>query len=38
MKIDMHDLVKRGFATKDIEKATIAFTDAGLERMRKWVR
>ena len=36
MRIDMHDLVDRGFAVWDGDKA-IRFTDTGLERMRKWV-
>lgn len=35
-RIDMHDLVKRGFAEWEGDKA-IAFTETGLERMRKWV-
>lgn len=37
IKIDMHGLVDRGFATWDGDYA-IAFTDGGLQRMRKWVR
>lgn len=37
MRIDMHDLVKRGFAVWDGEKA-IQFTDTGLQRLEKWVR
>ncbi len=36
MRIDMHDLVDRGFAEWDGEKA-IRFTDKGLKRMKKWV-
>ena len=37
VKIDMHDLVDRGFASWDASSA-IQFTDAGLQRMRKWVK
>lgn len=36
VKVDMHDLVKRGFAAWSGEKA-IRFTDDGLQRMAKWV-
>lgn len=36
VRIDMHDLVDRGFAEWDGPKA-IKFTEVGLERMRKWV-
>jgi hypothetical protein len=36
VKIDMHDLVDRGFATWEGEVA-IKFTDKGLQRMEKWV-
>lgn len=36
MKLDMHDLVDRGFASWDGDKA-IAFTKKGLQRMDKWV-
>ena len=36
IKIDMHDLVKRGFAEWD-EGNCIRFTDKGLDRMRRWV-
>lgn len=36
MRIDMHDLVDRGFAEWDGEKA-IKFTEKGLERMSKWI-
>lgn len=35
VKIDMHDLVDRGFASWDGPKA-IKFTDEGLRRMEKW--
>lgn len=34
-KIDMHDLVARGFAI--VDGRSIAFTDKGFERMEKWV-
>lgn len=37
VRIDMHDLVSRGFADWDGPKA-IRFTDKGLQRMEKWVR
>lgn len=37
MRIDMYDLVDRGFAEWEGDQ-TIKFTDEGLERMRKWVR
>jgi hypothetical protein len=37
MKIDMHDLVKRGFAEWEGDRA-IKFTPGGLDRMRKWVK
>jgi hypothetical protein len=36
VKIDMFDLVERGFAAWDGDRA-IKFTEKGLERMRKWV-
>lgn len=36
-RIDMHDLVARGFATWDGPKA-LKFTDEGLRRMGKWVQ
>lgn len=36
VKIDMHDLVDRGFAAWDGANA-IQFTEKGLERMQKWV-
>lgn len=36
VKVDMHDLVKRGYAEFRGDDA-IAFTEKGLERMRKWV-
>ncbi len=36
MKIDMHDLVDRGFASWDGARG-IKFTDKGLARMGKWV-
>jgi hypothetical protein len=35
-RIDLHDLVNRGFAVWDGSKA-IAFTEKGLKRMEKWV-
>lgn len=37
IRVDMHDLVKRGFAEWDNGSPGIRFTEAGLERMRKWV-
>ncbi len=36
VRIDMHDLVDRGFASWDGDRA-IKFTDKGLQRMKKWV-
>ena len=37
VRIDMHDLVDRGFARWDGDKA-IAFTEKGLQRLEKWVQ
>lgn len=36
VRIDMHDLVDRGFAAWEGDSA-IQFTDKGIERMGKWV-
>ncbi len=36
--VDMHDLVKRGFAEWREQETAIEFTDAGLLRLAKWVK
>lgn len=36
-RVDLHGLVDRGFARWE-DKYHLAFTDLGIERLRKWVR